>query len=161
MSFKSTLLAAAAALSFATAAFAADAIAIHDPYARSSTSKSTSGAAFMMLSNGGDQDDRLIGARSDIAKKVELHTHKEDANGVMKMMQIEGGIALPAGSEHSLQRGGDHVMFMGLTRPMVQGEVFTVILTFEKAGDIAIEVPVDLTRKPGQGMKGMKHNTDG
>ncbi len=159
MSFKSTMLAGVAALSLATSAFAGDMMMVHDPYARSSTSKSTSGAAFMVLKNMGAEDDRLIAARSDIAKKVELHTHKEDANGVMKMMQIQGGIAVPAGGEHMLMRGGDHVMFMGLTQGLEQGDMISLTLTFEKAGDMTIEVPVDLARKPGEHMHGMKHKS--
>lgn len=159
MSFKSTFLAAAAALSLATVAFAGDTIMVGDPYARSSTSKSTSGAAFMVLKNTGTQDDRLIGARADIAKRVELHTHIEDANGVMQMIHIEGGIPLPAGQEHGLKRGGDHVMFMGLTQALEQGDTISLTLTFEKAGDVTIEVPVDQTRKPGQ--HGKMHNSDG
>ena len=41
-------------------------------------------------------------------------------------------------------------MFMGLKAPMVQDETFSVTLVFEKAGEIVIDVPVDLTRKPGK-----------
>jgi len=161
MSFKSTLLAAAAALSLATTAIAGDAIMVHDSYARSSTAKSTSGAAFMMLMNQGTEDDRLIGASSDAAKKVELHTHIENADGVMQMVHVEEGFVIPAGGSHALARGGDHVMLMGLNQSLNQGDIISITLTFEKAGDMIIEVPVDLTRKPGAHMQGMKHNTDG
>ncbi|MFT6675126.1 MAG: copper(I)-binding protein [Sulfitobacter sp.] len=131
-------------------AFAGD-IMVKDPYVRSSTKTSVTGAAFMTLMNHSDQDDRLIGASSDVAKRVELHSHTEDANGVMKMGEIEGGIALPAGAMHMLERGGDHVMFMGLNRPLVQGDEITVTLTFEKAGDMEIKIPVDHERKPAHG----------
>ena len=152
MSIKTTLFAAAAALSFALPAFAGD-ITIEDPYARSSTMMSKSGAAFMMIKNAGASDDRLVGASSDVAERVELHTHKEDANGVMRMMEVEEGFPIPAAGMHALARGGDHVMFMGLTRSLAQGDVITLTLTFENAGDMTIEVPVDLERKPGQGMQ--------
>ena len=155
MSFKSTLFAAAAALSFAMPAFAGD-IMVEDAYARTSTMMSKSGAAFMVLMNHGDEDDRLVGATSDVAKRVELHTHKEDANGVMQMLKVEEGFPIPAGGMHALARGGDHVMFMGLNRQLEQGDIVTVTLSFEKAGDMTIEVPVDLERKPMHGMK-MNH----
>jgi len=161
MSFKSTMLAAAAALSLATTAFAGDTIMVHDPYARSSTAKSTTGAAFMTLMNSGSEDDRLVNARSDAAKKVELHTHIEDANGVMKMVHVEEGFVIPASGSHALARGGDHVMFMGLNQPLEQGKTISLTLTFEKAGEVTVDVPVDLTRKPDEKMPGMKHNTDG
>ena len=155
MSFKSTLFAAAAALSFAMPAFAGD-IMVEDAYARTSTMMSKSGAAFMMLMNHGDEDDRLVSASSDVAQRVELHTHKEDANGVMQMLEVEEGFPIPAGGMHALARGGDHVMFMGLNRQLEQGDIVTLTLTFEKAGDMTIEVPVDLERKPMHGMK-MQH----
>ncbi|MEO1154600.1 MAG: copper chaperone PCu(A)C, partial [Pseudomonadota bacterium] len=43
---------------------------------------------------------------------------------------------------------GDHVMFMGLTGPFVDGETVEVTLTFEQAGDITVDIPVDLNRRP-------------
>lgn len=154
MSLKTNLLAAVAAVALAVPAFAGD-ITIDDPYARASTKKSSSGAAFMVLKNAGSEDDRLVSASSDVAKRVELHTHKEDGNGVMKMMEVEEGFAIPAGGEHALARGGDHVMFMGLNAPLQHGETVEVTLTFEKAGDVVVEIPVDLERKP---MHGHKHS---
>ncbi|SNS21690.1 copper chaperone PCu(A)C [Tropicimonas sediminicola] len=145
------LFAAAAALVLATPALAD--IEIVDAYARAAMANAKSGAAFMEIHNTGSEDDRLVGAASDIAARVELHTHIGDANGVMQMVQVEEGFPIPAGSTHMLQRGGDHVMFMGLTGPMNDGETVTVTLSFEKAGDITVEIPVDLQRQPGQPMQ--------
>lgn len=137
-------------LALTSAAFA-EGIMVKDAYVRSSTPSSPSGAAFMTLMNHGDTDDRLIAATSDVAKRVELHSHTEDANGVMRMGQIEGGIAIAAGGMHALKRGGDHVMFMGLEAPLEQGAEITVTLTFEKAGEMQVTIPVDHTRKATQG----------
>lgn len=168
MSLTKTVFAATAAALFALPAFAGD-ITVEDAYARTSTMMSKSGAAFMIIKNGTGVDDRVVSATSDVAKKVELHTHISDGNGVMQMVEVEEGFAVPAGGVHALKRGGDHVMFMGLNRALAHGDVVTVTLTFEKAGDMTIEVPVDLERKPmhgmmnhgqmkkhGQGMKQMK-----
>ena len=156
MSFKTTLAAAAAACAIALPAWAGD-IMVKDPYARASTMMSSSGAAFMMIHNHGDSDDRLVAAASPVAKKVELHTHKEDENGVMRMIHVEEGFALPAGGMIAMQRGGHHVMFMGITEPFEQGDTVPLTLTFEQAGDVAVEVPVDLERKPRQGGMDMDH----
>lgn len=131
-------------------AFAGD-ITVSDPYARVSRPGAPSGAAFMIITNSGNTDDRLIAATSDIAKRVELHTHLDQGDGVMKMAEIEGGIPLPAGASHVMQRGGDHVMFMGLVSPLEQGGEVSVTLVFEQAGDIAITIPVDNTRQPDHG----------
>ena len=154
MSFKSTILAATAAVTLILtgAAQADDAshLAVQDAYARASSSKSTSGAAFLEVVNPTDQDDQLIGVRTDAAARAELHTHMESGDGVMKMMHVKEGFPIPAGKTHQLKRGGDHVMLMGLTQPMVQGEIITLTLIFEHAGEVTVEAVVDLKRKPGQ-----------
>lgn len=149
MSFKTTFFATAvAAITLTGAAFAEGSIVVDDAYIRSSTPTSQTGAAFMVLKNQGANDDRLIGAKSDTAERVELHTHEEDDNGVMKMLEVEEGFPVPAGQSHELKRGGDHVMFMGLTHPLKQGETVPLTLIFENAGEMAIDVPVDLEREP-------------
>lgn len=150
MSFKSTLLAALAAATLALPAMAQE-IHILDTYARSASPTARTGAAFMLIENIGDADDRLIGAASPAAKMVQLHTHREDAQGVMQMVHVEEGFDLPAGETLVLQRGGHHVMFMGLTEPFEQGKTIPLTLSFEKSGDITLEIPVDLTRKPAEG----------
>jgi len=149
MSLKSTALTALAALTLATPAMAQE-IHVLDPYARTASPMPKTGAAFMLIENIGDADDRLIGVSSPAAKKVELHTHREDG-GVMKMIHVEEGFAIPAGETVFLQRGGNHVMLMGLTEPFEQGKTIPLTLTFEKSGEIGIEVPVDLARKPDHG----------
>ncbi|MCU9849803.1 copper chaperone PCu(A)C [Defluviimonas sp. WL0024] len=135
----------AAAVAFALPAAAADTIVVSDAYARFMPG-AMAGAAFMVIENQGDSDDRLIGVASGIAAKTELHTHTIGADGAMQMHPIEGGIALPAGASHALERGGDHVMFMGLESRPAEGETVAVTLTFEEAGEVAVEIPVDSAR---------------
>jgi len=141
---------AAMAMGFGAAAWA-EGIVVEDADARASTPTAKSGAAFMVLMNTSDQDDRLIGAKSDVAARVELHTHREIADGVMKMMEVEEGFVIPAGGSHMLARGGDHVMFMGLNEPFADGDTVAVTLVFEHAGEVAVEIPVDLNRTPTHG----------
>lgn len=154
--------AVAATLLLSTTALAD--IMVKDAYVRSSTPSSPTGAAFMMLMNEGDKDDRLVAASSDVAGRVELHTHTEDADGVMRMGEVEGGIPVPAGEMVMLKRGGLHVMFMGLNGPLEQGSEIDVTLTFEKAGDMQVKIPVDHERKPDHGAMDhstMEHSDDG
>jgi copper(I)-binding protein len=131
---------------------------VQDAYARAASPAAKAGAAFMMLMNTSDQDDRLIGVQSDAAKRVELHTHIDKGDGIMQMTEIEGGIALPAGEMHMMQRGGDHVMLMGLNGPLVQGESIEVTLIFEHAGEVVIEIEVDNEHKGTHGS--MDHKSD-
>ncbi len=152
MSFKHALIAAVAAATFTLPAFAGSEISIENAYARASGMMATAGAAFFVIHNTGDEDDRLVAADSDISKLVQLHTHIAEADGVMKMVEVPEGFPVPAGGDHALARGGDHVMFMGLNTPMKQGDIVHVTLTFEKAGDIQLDIPVDLTRDDAMAM---------
>ena len=149
MSLRSTAFTALAALTLAAPAMAQE-IHVLDPYARSASPMARTGAAFMLIENIGDADDRLIGVTSPAAKLAQLHTHREK-DGVMKMVHVEEGFAIPAGETIFLQRGGNHVMLMGLAEPFEQGKTISLTLVFEKSGEIEIKVPVDLARKAGQG----------
>jgi len=140
-----SLVAAFIALISALPAFAQD-ITVVDAYARSTSPSAKTGAAFLVIENHTGQDDRLIGVASAAAKMVELHAHVENEQGVMSMIHMKEGIALPKDGMIVMQRGGEHVMFMGLTGPFEQGKMIPLTLTFENAGVVEIEVPVDLER---------------
>lgn len=150
MTHRTTLLGGLAAFALATPVFAQQ-IEVHDAYARATSAGAQSGAAYFVLHNHGDADDRLIGAASPAAQKVALHTHREDDAGVMRMIHVQEGFALPADGEIIFERGSHHVMFMGLTQSFEQGAIVPLTLIFEKSGEVAIEVPVDLERQPGEG----------
>lgn len=153
MSYKT--LAAAAVLSLVSLPAFAE-IMIHDAYARSASPNAKTGAAFMHIMNTGDTDDRLIDVRTDAAKRTELHTHVME-DGIAHMMRVEEGFALPAGGMAVLERGGNHVMMMGLTGPFVQGETVTVTFVFEHADEMEVEIMIDLERQPDLPMTGMDH----
>jgi copper(I)-binding protein len=148
MSFKSIKRAVfAATIAITPLPALAGGIMIHDAYALSARPNAPTGAAFMSFMNMSGQDDRLVGVASDVAKMVELHTHVSDGNGIMKMTRIEGGVALPNGETYVMERGGDHVMFMGLNATLEHGDEISVTFTFEKAGEMVVAIPVDLERK--------------
>lgn len=139
---KATIFAAVAAL-FPFAAAAHDGMTVKDAFARSANPKS--GAAFMLLENHRKVDCTLKGVTSDVAERVELHTSVE-TDGVMKMQPIKGGITVPAGGEHLLKRGSDHVMLIGLHAPLKDGALVALTLDFGDCGTGHIEVPVDNQR---------------
>lgn len=157
IAFRTLLAAAAATLTLALPLAAqTDSITVDDAYARAA-GMGKSGAVFFMLHNMTDADDRLIDVRADVAKKVELHTHKDMGDGVMKMMHVPEGFAVPAGGMHALARGGDHVMLMGLTADLKNGDQFPLTLVFEKAGEITLDVTVDNDRQGEPGGMMMQH----
>ncbi len=155
-----------ATLAGTTAGFAQEAklgdLKIDQSWARASAGPARNSAAFMMIHNGGDAD-RLVSAAGDVADRVELHTHLMEGN-VMKMRQVEA-IEVPAKGMAALQPGGFHVMLIGLHEALKEGDSFPLTLTFEKAGAVTIEVPVQAIGSMGpnsmnQGSMnqgGMKH----
>ena len=128
-------------------AFAHDGMAVEDAYARSSNPRA--GAAFMRLDNHRAVDCTLAGVSSDAAERVELHSHT-DVDGVMTMAEIAEGITVPAGESHLLERGGDHVMMMGLRAPMEDGATVAITLDFGDCGTMEVDVPVDNQRQPDE-----------
>lgn len=108
-------------------------------FARASPKMVSAGAGFMTIRSLGDSD-RLLGFSSPACENPELHTHIHD-NGMMRMRQVES-IEIPAGGAATLEPGGLHLMFIDLVGELVEGESVDVILTFEKAGEVSISLPV-------------------
>lgn len=130
-------------------------IMVMDAYARTGRPGAPTGAVFMMLHNMGDTEDRLIGAKSSAARAVQIHA-TEVKDDIVSMRHLEDGVPLDAGAVHEFARGGDHVMLMGLTESLENGDTVPVTLIFEKAGEVTVDVIVDNDR--GQPAKGGAHN---
>ncbi|MFS4438520.1 copper chaperone PCu(A)C [Paracoccaceae bacterium GXU_MW_L88] len=150
---KTTLFAALAA-TIALPAFAHDGLAIVDAYARSGGPAPT-GAAYMVIENHTDTDDRLIGATTDVAGSAELHTTIME-DGIARMRPLEDGAVIPAEGEHALERGGDHIMMFGVTG-LEDGQTFPLTLIFETAGEMTVDVTVDNARMPEDAGEEMDH----
>ena len=157
------LTALAAALAFAAfPAFAGD-MEISGAFVRASPKMAGTGAGFLTIKNATGQDDKLVGAETDVSKTAELHTHVKDGE-VMRMRQVQS-IALPANGMAELKPGGDHIMFMGLQKQLKEGDKVPLTLVFEKAGKKTVEMPVlgvgamaaPAQQMPAHGMPGMKH----
>src|SRR3712207_2337480 len=101
-------------------------VQIHGAYALATTPQATTGTVYMMIHNHGTVDDRLLSASSPAAERVEIHESVQDGSGVMRMEAVEGGVEIPHGGVAMLQRGGTHLMFLGLTQPWNDGDAIPV-----------------------------------
>ena len=115
-----------------------------------------SSAGYLSITNYGAMADRLLAVESSLARKTELHT-MDVTNGVMKMRQIDGGIAIPAGKTIQLAPGGFHVMLIGLTVPLNADENYQVTLVFEKAGKVKL---TGLAKRPSDLKMPAPHTPD-
>jgi len=142
---KTTLTVFLALLTAAAAkAHAADgkAVSASQPWTRATPGGSTIGAAYVELSVVKEaKGDKLIGASSPAAGRIEIHTHTSE-DGVMKMRKVESIAVLP-GETRRLAPGGDHLMLFDLKAPLKQGERLPLTLKFESSGEISVEAVVE------------------
>jgi len=150
-------LVAALGLFTATAATAHDYEAgdlkIHHPMAFETAETSKVGAGYLEIVNSGETADRLIEVRADIPR-IEIHDI-EDNDGVVKMVEMENGIEVPAGETVSLEPGGLHIMFMGLEGALVAGTEVPATLVFEQAGEVDV---VFMIEERSGAVKGHDHS---
>ena len=136
------------------AAAGADVIAgdleIGAAWARAMLAGQKAAGAYLTVTNTGAEADRLVGGASARAGKVEVHT-MEVVNDVMTMRPVEGGLDIPAGGTVELKPGGIHVMLMDVATPFAEGETVPVTLTFEKAGNVELSLPVRAVKGAGGG----------
>ena len=119
--------------------WAAD-MAVSDVWARASVGGAGVGAVFLTINNASDQGDKLLSVSTPASKRAELHTHSE-VNGVMAMRKVDA-IDVAGGQKIELKPGGLHIMLLGLTAPLKDGDSFPVALTFEKAGTVTVSASV-------------------
>lgn len=143
----------AAALSLATsAAFACETVTVGDLTIEHAWSKVTIGAGrpgvfYVSIRNAGGTDDALVGISTPAAGMPMLHeTVVKD--GIASMPHAMS-IPVPAGQGVQLAPGGYHGMLMGLTAALKEGDSFPVTLSFEKAGEVTVNVEVLSLRAEG------------
>ncbi len=98
-------------------------------------------AGYLKVTNKTGKPVKLLDAESDVAARTELHAHVHQ-DGVMKMMKLEDGIIIDPHQTHEFTQGGDHVMFMGLEKPLQPGQVVSVELRFEKHPPVTLKATV-------------------
>lgn len=106
-------------------------------------------------------DDELVSASVDpaVADTVELHETKmqsmtadtatamdmaptTDMGADMASMTPSTAVALPAGDTVMFEPGGYHVMLVGLTAPLDEGDTFDMTFTFRDGGDVTAPIVV-------------------
>ncbi|EST15509.1 hypothetical protein EDP1_1949 [Pseudomonas putida S610] len=100
-------------------------------------------AAYFVVHNNGNSDDRLLSAESPISDDTQLHAHTMSAAGAMRMQQVPT-VVVPAGKDLVFAPSAYHVMLMqpkdrGL---LTDGQRFPLTLRFEKAGLVTVQVAV-------------------
>ncbi|MGE0667944.1 MAG: copper chaperone PCu(A)C [Sphingomonadales bacterium] len=131
----------------------AGSLEIVHPWSRATPGGAKVAGGYVTVVNKGTAPDRLVGAAAaSIAASAEIH-ETSMTDGVMRMKPA-AGIAVPAGGTLGLKPGSYHIMFMGLKRPLKQGETFAGSLTFEKAGQVDVQFTVEALGAAAPAMSG-------
>lgn len=98
--------------------------------------------AFGTITNASGSPITITSASSDVASRTELHTMARQPDGTMKMVQKEGGFVVPAHGAARLVPGGDHLMLIGLSRELENGDQVSVTLTSATGQTLVWMLPV-------------------
>ena len=107
-------------------------------------------AVRMVVHNGTDTADSLIGVGSPIAASTSIHRSQTDSQGRSTMAPVTK-LALPARSSVTFEPNGLHVMLTGITKDIQVGDTVPLTLTFEHARPITVSAKVI---KPGTAPEG-------
>ena len=99
------------------------------------------------------ESELVRAAKSTVAKKTEIHD-MEMNNGAMRMFQIPE-LMIKVGESVELRPGGKHIMMMGLSEPLKEGQVVTVTLEMSDGVSVSVDMPVK--RNVGMGDMMKKH----
>lgn len=101
--------------------------------------------------------DRLVSASSPAAQTVEIHTHIHGADGTTSMQRLPAGQLIPADASVEFVPGGLHIMLIGLTGPITEGQRVPLALQFERAGQVQIEAIGAVPQRPVAAQKHTPH----
>jgi copper(I)-binding protein len=116
-------------------------LAIDHPWTRATPGGAKVAGGYMSITNNGSASDRLVGGTFAGAARVEVHEMKL-VDGVMQMRPLPGGLEIKPGETVKLEPGGFHLMFVGMSRQIREGDKPRGQLRFEKAGTVEVDYAV-------------------
>ncbi|MHA7274658.1 copper chaperone PCu(A)C [Arthrobacter sp. TMT4-20] len=116
----------------------ADSVSIEDAWVKSAEEGMS--AAFGILSTDG-AEVTVISASTAASPMIELHETVAGDDGQMMMQEKDGGFVVSE-VEMILAPGGDHLMLMGLTAPLLAGDTVGFELTMEDGSIFSFDAPV-------------------
>lgn len=123
-----------------TTALMAANISVENPFVKEVAPNMKNSAAFMVIKNSGDKPVSLVSAKNDSSSITELHTHGKQ-NGMMVMYKVDK-IEVPAKGEAQLKPMGLHVMLIGLSKELKEGQNINLELTFDNGESVKVVAPV-------------------
>jgi copper(I)-binding protein len=127
---------------------------VDDAWVRATVPTQSASGAFMTLT--ADSDSKLLSVATSVAKIVQIHEMTMNGD-VMKMGEVKS-VDLPAGKAVKLDPNGYHVMLMGLTAQLKEGETVPLTLTVENAKGEKETIEVKAPVRALTNMEGHDHS---
>jgi copper(I)-binding protein len=121
-------------------------VQISDAWSRATPPGAKIAAGYLTIRNQGAAADRLIGASSPAAARVEPHVTEKQGE-VMRMREVKG-YDVPAKGSYELKPGGAHLMLVDIKRPLKEGDKVPLVLRFQKAGEVKVDLEVKALGAP-------------
>jgi periplasmic copper chaperone A len=123
-------------------------VTVTDAYIRAPASPDVA-AAYLTVRNDGGDADALVSAYCGAARTTTVHGDSAAMQPGETAAQTP--VALPANSVVTLKPAKGHIMLDGLTGPLQAGDTVSLLLRFQKAGQLLVEVPVIAIGAPAPG----------
>lgn len=124
----------------------ADVIA-SDAWSRATVPGATTAAGYMVLTNNGSDERKLLKITSPVCDTVSLHRSSVNSEGKARMWPV-GSLEIRAGEAVRFEPNGLHVMFTGIKSPFKVGDKVPLMLTFEGDEKQIAEFTVQLEVRP-------------
>ena len=122
----------------------ADGLAVVDAWTRPSPPTVDEAAIYVTVENRDAPDDRLIAAESDRCVVVTPHLTELDEDDVARMSEADADqLGLAAGQRVEMSPTGLHLMCLGLTEQLAEGDRFDLTLRFAEHTPVTVEVRVE------------------
>jgi copper(I)-binding protein len=131
-------------------------LTVKDAWARPALADNNS-AIYFVIDNPTGENDTLLQVASNASGIAEMHmtmavegeTNHAEHNmetmpqGEVMTMVKQENVPVPSRGEVAFAPGGLHVMLIGLNADLVAGDTIELTLTFEKAGTMTLQVPIE------------------
>lgn len=117
----------------------ADSVTVTDAWVKATESGMT--GAFGVIENTGEVEVTIVAASTAASAMVQLHETTDDGTGTMSMREKDGGFPIAAGAVFELAPGGNHIMLMDVTEPIVAGDEITIVLEFADGSTLEFTAP--------------------
>ncbi|MEH6473686.1 MAG: copper chaperone PCu(A)C [Halopseudomonas sp.] len=107
-------------------------------------------AAFMTISNEGDEDIRLLSVNSSSSEMTHLHDVKV-SDGVVRMVPMDS-LTVRANSQAVLKMGGLHVMLKGMKEKLSSGDWIAIAFEFDDGTRVTKQFEVKAQQAMSAGM---------